>query len=73
VASGHADTDLVNTFANPIHPMLGPLQDNGGVTQTMALLSSSLAIGAVVVTDSDWVRCGPGFPRLVNGASDIGA
>ena len=43
-ASGFADTDFVGTAANPIDPLLGPLQDNGGPTQTMALQQGSLAI-----------------------------
>ena len=30
----------------PLDPMLGPLQDNGGPTQTRALLTGSPAIGA---------------------------
>jgi predicted outer membrane repeat protein len=44
--SGFADTDLVGTAANPIDPRLGPLQDNGGPTQTMALLPGSPALDA---------------------------
>jgi hypothetical protein len=44
--SGFADTDLIGTSANPIDPRLGPLQDNGGPTQTMALLASSPALNA---------------------------
>jgi hypothetical protein len=58
-------------------PHLGPLQNNGGLTATMALLSGSPAIGAGdnagvpagVTTD----QRGPGFPRIVNGAVDLGA
>jgi hypothetical protein len=42
--SGYADTDLVGTPDNPIDPMLGPLQDNGGPTWTQALLPGSLAL-----------------------------
>jgi hypothetical protein len=45
-ASGFVDTDLVGTFDNPIDPMLGPLQNNGGPTQTMALLAGSPALNA---------------------------
>jgi hypothetical protein len=41
-----AATDKVGTSATPIDPKLGPLQDNGGPTQTMALLAGSVAIGA---------------------------
>jgi hypothetical protein len=44
--SGYADTDLVGTASMPINPNLGPLQDNGGPTQTMALLSGSPALNA---------------------------
>jgi hypothetical protein len=39
--SGFDPTDLLN-----VNPMLGPLQDNGGPTQTMALLPGSPAINA---------------------------
>src|SRR5262249_11779168 len=39
--SGFADTDLLN-----LDPRLGPLQDNGGPTQTMALLPGSPALNA---------------------------
>jgi parallel beta-helix repeat protein len=39
--SGYADTDLLN-----VDPLLGPLQNNGGPTQTMALLAGSPALNA---------------------------
>jgi hypothetical protein len=39
--SGFADTDLLN-----VNPLLGPLQNNGGPTQTMALLAGSPALNA---------------------------
>jgi hypothetical protein len=45
-ASGFVDTDLVGTGDNPINPRLGPLQNNGGPTQTMALLAISPALNA---------------------------
>jgi hypothetical protein len=38
--------DQVGTPANPVDPRLGPLQDNGGPTPTMALLAGSPAIDA---------------------------
>jgi parallel beta-helix repeat protein len=41
-----ANGDIVGTSANPIDPKLGPLQNNGGPTKTMALLTGSLAIDA---------------------------
>jgi hypothetical protein len=39
--SGFDPTDLLN-----VNPLLGPLQDNGGPTKTMALLASSPALNA---------------------------
>jgi hypothetical protein len=45
-SSGFGDTDLVGTAAAPIDARLGPLQDNGGPTQTMALLPGSPALNA---------------------------
>lgn len=36
--------DRVGTTATPIDPQLGPLADNGGLTQTHALLTGSVAI-----------------------------
>jgi hypothetical protein len=71
--SGYAATDLVGTAANPIDPMLGPLQYNGGPTWTMALLPGSPAIGAGGPSDSEWDQRGPGYARTVNGMTDIGA
>jgi hypothetical protein len=71
--SGYARTDLVGTFASPVDARLGPLQDNGGLTWTMALLPGSPAIDAGGLTDSEWDQRGPGYARLVNGATDIGA
>jgi hypothetical protein len=44
--SGYDATDQVGTSAAPIDPRLGPLQDNGGPTQTMALLPDSPAVNA---------------------------
>jgi hypothetical protein len=44
--TGFAASDLVGTADNPIDPLLGPLQDNGGPTPTMALLRGSPALNA---------------------------
>ncbi len=44
--SGFVASDLVGTPFAPIDPLLGPLQDNGGLTQTMALLAGSPALNA---------------------------
>jgi hypothetical protein len=71
--SGYAATDLIGTATSPIGLMLGPLQDNGGPTWTMALLPGSPAIGAGGPTDSEWDQRGPGYARSVNGMTDIGA
>ncbi|HLJ92950.1 MAG TPA: right-handed parallel beta-helix repeat-containing protein [Gemmataceae bacterium] len=61
--------DLVNA-----KPLLGPLQDNGGPTQTIALLPGSPAVDA---GDNSNVPAfdqrGPGFARIVGGIVDIGA
>jgi hypothetical protein len=38
--------NLVGTPAAPLHPQLGPLANNGGPTQTMALLAGSPCIAA---------------------------
>jgi hypothetical protein len=55
-------------------PQLGPLQNNGGLTPTMALATTSLAFGAgnakaplVPATDQR------GWPRVVFGRLDLGA
>jgi len=76
-----AQSNLIGTTADPINPMLGPLANNGGPTQTMALLPSSLAINAgsnALAVDSNGNplitdQRGTGFPRVVNGTVDIGA
>src|SRR5262249_42030191 len=61
--------DLMNA-----NPLLGPLQDNGGPTDTMALLPGSPAVDAGDNTDApDFDQRGPGFPRIVGGIVDIGA
>jgi hypothetical protein len=67
--SGFTMTDWLN-----FDPMLGPLQDNGGFTQTMALLPGSPAVDVGDNTDApEWDQRGSGFPRVVNGIIDIGA
>ncbi len=67
-SSGWVDSDLQN-----VEPLLGPLQDNGGPTQTMALLPGSPAIDAgnagVLAPTTDQ----RGEPRTAGAATDIGA
>jgi hypothetical protein len=43
---GWLASDLTGTSAAPLDPLLGPLQDNGGPTETMALLPGSPALNA---------------------------
>ncbi len=77
-----APGDQVGTSDNPIDPKLGPLQDNGGPTETQALLPDSPAIDAGdpnFTPPPDFDQRGPGFPRVLDGDGidgpriDIGA
>jgi hypothetical protein len=57
-------------------PMLGPLADNGGPTQTMALLPGSPCINAGdpdFVSPQDFDQRGAPFARVFGGQIDIGA
>jgi hypothetical protein len=72
--TGWVPSDLTGTAANPLDPVLGPLQDNGGPTQTMALLPGSPALDAGDNAYApQWDQRGPGFPRIVGGIIDLGA
>jgi hypothetical protein len=67
--SGFAASDLIN-----VNPQLGPLWNYGGPTQTMQLLAGSPAINAGNNTNAPaYDQRGPGFPRIMGGAIDIGA
>ena len=70
--SGYAATDLVGTAALPIDPMLEPLGDYGGPTQTMRPLPWSPVINAGDNTDAP-ATDQRGLPRIVLGFIDIGA
>lgn len=65
-----ASGDQVGTASSPIDPLLGPLQNNGGTTQTRALLPGSPALDAGETTLPTDQR---GIPRPQGTASDIGA
>jgi hypothetical protein len=71
-ASGFTATDLVGTSDHPIDPILGPLQDNGGPTPTMAPLLGSPAIDAGDEADAPPTDQ-RGAPRIYGSAIDIGA
>ena len=74
-SSGWVGSDLTGTIAQPLNPLLAPLGNYVGPTQTMALLPGSPAIDAGnnalippgVTTDQR------DLPRIVNGVVDIGA
>jgi len=58
-------------------PRLGPLANNGGSTQTMALLPGSPAINAgsnaLTPVDTQYDQRGAGYSRIGDGTVDIGA
>ena len=61
--------DLTGTIALPLEPLLGPLQNNGGDTETYALLLGSMAIDAAdpnVFPPTDQ----RGVPRPIDGDGD---
>jgi hypothetical protein len=69
-----ANHNLLGSSTSPLNPLLGPLQNNGGPTQTTALLAGSPAIDAGDNTNAPaYDQRGPGFARIVNGTIDIGA
>jgi hypothetical protein len=66
------------SFTTVANPHLGPLQDNGGPTDTMALLLGSPAIDAgsdatAATAGLTTDQRGPGFSRVFDGMVDIGA
>jgi hypothetical protein len=65
--SGFAASDLLS-----LNPLLAPLGNHGGPTQTMALLPGSPAIDAGDNTNAP-ATDQRGFNRIVNGTIDIGA
>ena len=69
---------VYGTDIEPLNPLLGPLADNYGPTQTHALLPFSPAIdrGSTAVAEAYGLafdQRGAGFPRTVGAEADIGA
>jgi len=60
-----------------VNPLLNPLGNYGGPTQTRTLQPASTAIdggnNALVPVGIIYDQRGPGFPRIINGIVDIGA
>ncbi len=52
--------DQIGTTGSPIDPLLGPLQNNGGLTQTLALLAGSPASDAGDNCVTEAAHCGDG-------------
>lgn len=74
IISGSTTGNLIDAAAAPLN--LGPLANNGGPTQTMALLPASVAINAgepAFIGPPDYDQRGSGFPRVNGGRIDIGA
>jgi len=76
---GTGDLAAPNGNIVGVNPLLGPLANNGGPTETMALLPGSLAIGkgsvalAVDANGNTLTTDQRGEPRIVNGEVDVGA
>ncbi len=66
-----APSNLIGTTADLINPMLGPLANNGGPTQTMALLPGSPAIdagsNALIPAGVTTDQRGAGYPESSTG------
>jgi hypothetical protein len=73
VGTPDANGNLVGTPAHPIDPRLGPLANNGGPTQTMALLHGSPAVNSGGTTSLQFDQRGAPYARVVGGKLDMGA
>ncbi|BAQ60146.1 alkaline phosphatase [Geminocystis sp. NIES-3708] len=75
------ENNKVGTITNPLDPNIGPLQFNGGLTPTHALLENSPAInaGSNAIANGEQLNLNPlttdqrGYDRIVNGTVDIGS
>jgi hypothetical protein len=76
LASGTVNGTNVNNIFG-MDPQLGPLQNNGGGTDTLAITTTSPAFAAgnpsLVPSDITTDQRGTGFSRVVNGQLDLGA
>ncbi len=66
----------IGISGSPIDPLLGPRANNGGPTETPALLAGSLAIDAgdpSFTSPPEFDQRGAPFARMVGGRIDIGA
>ncbi len=68
-----ANGNQLGPASSVIPGLASSLADNGGPTQTLALLPSSTALGAGNVADAAGTTDQRGDPRIVNGKVDIGA
>ena len=75
ISNADANDNQVGTDSSPIDPLLGPLANNGGPTETMALLPGSPAIdtGSNALIPSGVTTDQRGLARIVNGTVDMGA
>lgn len=74
--SNGVDGNQFGTDGSPIDPMLEPLADNGGPTQTHALMAGSPARDMgdpAIASPPDFDQRGSGFDRITGGRIDIGA
>lgn len=68
------NNNLVGTVSINLDPLLGPLQNNGGLTQTHALLAASPAIDTGLnFYSATYDQRGSGFLRTIGVGTDIGS
>ncbi|MBX7103985.1 MAG: right-handed parallel beta-helix repeat-containing protein [Gemmataceae bacterium] len=66
--------NIIGTKASPVDPLLAPLANNGGPTQTHRPYAGSPLVNAGPATSSlAFDQRGAGFPRVAGGFVDIGA